>query len=126
MRIIKSNPNIIENIEIQTINGADYRIGLFFESKDDKNAFMVIPWGIINSFTYADDIRNVGLTGEIILDNISNVFDPILNNTDKFYLGFYSYNTYTNYEENVYFSIFSSSMIGNKNIFYFFYLFFKN
>ena len=28
--------------------------------------------------------------GEIILDNISNVFDPILNNTDKFYLGFYS------------------------------------
>lgn len=114
MRIIKSNPNIIENIEIQNINGADYRIGLFFESKDDKNAFMVIPWGIINSFTYADDIRNVGLTGEIILDNISNVFDPILNNTDKFYLGFYSYNTYTNYEENVYFSIFSSSMIGNK------------
>lgn len=78
MRIIKSNPNIIENIEIQTINGADYRIGLFFESKDDKNAFMVIPWGIINSFTYADDIRNVGLTGEIILDNISNVLIQFL------------------------------------------------
>ena len=38
MRIIKSNPNIIENIEIQTINGVDYRIGLFFESKDDKFA----------------------------------------------------------------------------------------
>ena len=67
MRIIKSNPNIIENIEIQTINGADYRIGLFFESKDDKNGFMVIPWWIINSFTYTDDIRNVQIMKKMFI-----------------------------------------------------------
>lgn len=111
MRLLKTNPAIESEIETQTINGIEHDVILYFELKNDKNVFLKIPWSLVRGLSYIDDIFNVGLKGEIIIENNSGILDKILNNTDQFYLGFYIYNSQTRFEENIYFSIISTSAI---------------
>lgn len=111
MRLLKTNPAIETEIETQTINGIEHKLILYFELKNDKNIFIKIPWNLVSGLNYIDDIFNVGLKGELIIENSAGILDKILNNTDQFYLGFYIYNSQTNFEENIYFSIISTDAI---------------
>lgn len=112
MRLLDINPNLKNFVQTQTINGIDYQLLIFLELKADRNKILTIPWSSIQNFTYIDDINNVGVKGELVIENVAGTLDKCINNTDLFYIGYYSYNAVTNFEENLYFSIISSDSLN--------------
>lgn len=107
--------NIDNFLEDLTLGDSQYKIAYFFESKDDPSLRIQLKSNLIKHFVYIDDIAHVGLTGQFIIENSAGIFNDILSNTDRFYIGFYSKNLLTNYEENIYFSIISSDAIGSSS-----------
>lgn len=116
-----------------TLNGVNYLCAFIFEarskefvtdegkivkSNDGNYLFMQAPWSTVKRFSYTDDISVVGLRGELILANESNMFTSILTRPDDFYLHFFITCVDGNkFTENIYFSIIETNEIQNeKNV----------
>lgn len=97
--------------EKTTFGDTVYEIAYFFENKLDPTNRAQIKSNYIKKFSYIDDISNVGIVGTMIIENTGGIFNQLLNNTDQFYIGYYSYNTHTKYKENIYFSIVQSTAL---------------
>ena len=79
----------LDNCEEVLLNNVLYKIAYFFESKEDPSVKVPLKNNCVLSFSYFDDIANVGLTGLLHIRSDAGLFNNILNYTDKFYIGFY-------------------------------------
>ena len=107
----------LDNCEEVLLNNVLYKIAYFFESKEDPSVKVPLKNNCVLSFSYFDDIANVGLTGLLHIRSDAGLFNNILNYTDKFYIGFYSEDissagqNVSGHKESIYFSIVKSEII---------------
>lgn len=104
MRILDVRPGVANRIEKVNINDIEYHICIFFEDKINGE-IQPIPWNTISIFRYVDDIANIGVAGEMAINNTGAILDKFLKNSKQYFLGIYMKNTNTGFEENFYFSI---------------------